>query len=141
VQSLNATVAKEIGVRSGTSNLPKSTAYFPFARLRHWYRYSELRLQLRELGSLMHRIRWVSQIHAAERLRGKESVRQWMDEALIPPPKSRQRAYIDYMRQIEMDHPFLSIFDLLMLSKAWRAGSVWRDGNEDTSQNQESLRS
>jgi hypothetical protein len=137
MQSISATAAKENDVPIDISNQLESTAYFPFARLRRWYRYSVLRLQLREFCSLAHRIRWVSQIHAVERLRGKESVRLWMDEALMPPPQSRQRTYIDYMRQIESDHPFLSIFDLLLLSKAWRAGSEWRDGTEGKLQSRE----
>jgi hypothetical protein len=130
MQALNATAATGNGALEGISNQPKSNVRSPFAQLRLWYRYSLLRLQLRELCSCAHRILWVSQIHAAERLRGKDSIRQWMDEALIPPPQTRQRAYIDYMRQTEMDHPFLSIFDLLLLSKAWRDGSEWRDRNE-----------
>lgn len=141
MQSVNATAAKEIGVRSDISNQPESTVYFPFAGLHRWYRYSALRLLLLELCNLVRRIRWVFQIRAVERLGGKDSVRHWMDEALIPAPQSRQRTYIDYMRQIELAHPFLSIFDLLLLSKAWRAGSEWRDGTEDKSQSPEDRQS
>jgi hypothetical protein len=43
-----------------------------------------------------------------------------MDGALIP--SAYTSAYIPYMQQTETRHPFLSIFDLLLLSRTWRAG-------------------
>lgn len=134
MQLINATAAKESGAPAGILSSRESTVSSPLAALRRWYRWSLLRLLLLELRNLIDRIQWVSRIHAAERLRGLDSTRRWMDEALIPPPRSRQHAYIADMREIESKHPFLSVFDLLLLSKAWRAGSEWKDRSEDTSQ-------
>lgn len=136
MQVMNATAAKEIGAPSGISRLRESTVSSPLQSLRHWYRWSLLRLLLLELRNLIDRMRWASQIYAADRLHGTDSIQRWLDEALIPPPKSRQHACIAYTQQIESDYPFLSIFDLLLLSKAWKAGSEWKDRSADTSQNQ-----
>ena len=141
MQSLNATEARETGAHADTLGQPKAIGSFPFARLRRWYRNSVLRLLLREMCNSTHRIRWIVQIHAADRLRGQDSVRTWMDGALIPPPRTRQRAYIDHMQQTEKDHPLLSIFDLMLLSKAWRSGSEWRDRSQDISRNPDSTHS
>ena len=134
MQSVNATAAKEIGALPGTSNQPKSTSHFPFSRLHRWFRGSSLRILLLELYSVVHRIRWVLQIREVEHLRGQAKVRTWLDEALIPPPESRQRDCMRYIEKTLSLHPFLSIFDILLLTKAWKAGSEWSGRSEDTSQ-------
>lgn len=131
MQSINATAAKGIGVHPDTSNRPKSTSYFLVSRLRRWFHGSALRILLLELYTVTHRIRWVLQIREVERLRGQAKVHTWMDEALIPPPKSRQRACICYIERTLSLHPFLSIFDILLLTKAWKAGSEWTGRSED----------
>lgn len=129
------TVAKEFHVRAGISTHarpPIST----FARLRRWYRHSALRLLVAEIRALGHRSRWVLQIREVELLRGKDSVRIWMDDSLVGGPQSYRLAYMCYMQQIEKRFPFLSIFDLLLLAQVWKAGSEW-NGREDTSQRQD----
>ena len=105
-------------------------------RLRRWYRHSALRLLLSEIRALGHRIRWVLEIREVELLRGKDSIHNWMNDSLIGGPQSYRLAYTGYMQRIEARYPFLSIFDLLLLAQAWKAGSEW-NGRADTWQNQE----
>jgi hypothetical protein len=97
-------------------SIPRS----PYARLRRWYQNSVLRLFLSEGNSALHRIRWIREIRAVERSDGKDSIRQWRDQSLIP--SAYTGAYILHMQQTETRHPFLSIFDLLLLSRTWKAG-------------------
>jgi hypothetical protein len=82
--------------------------------------YRALRLLLWELCSLVHRIRWILQIYAVERLGGKDSIRRWMNSSGVPV--AYKSDYIPYMQQMEALHPFLSIFDRLLLTQAWKAG-------------------
>ena len=105
---------------------------FPLVRLRRWYRYSLLRLLLHEVCSLMYRIGWVFEIYEAEHLRGKAEVRKWRVSCAVTGPYTRN--YILYMQQIEALYPWLSIFDRLLLSQAWKAGlesSVVQDTSHD----------
>jgi hypothetical protein len=141
VQSVNATVAKEIDVPRDISSQPKSTSYSLLSKPRRWFHGSALRILLLELRSLVHRIRWVFQIRAAEHLLGKATVHRWMDEALIPAPEPRQRDCIRYIEKTLSLHPFLSIFDILLLTKTWKAGSEWSDRNNGTSQSPHDMRS
>jgi hypothetical protein len=129
------TVAKKFHAPADTSTHarpPIST----FARLRRWYRHSALRLLVAEIRALGHRSRWALQIREVELLRGKDSVRMWMDDSLVGGPQSYKLAYICYMQQIEERFPFVSISDLLLLAQVWKAGSEW-NGRKDTSQSQD----
>ncbi len=90
------------------------------ARLLRWYRNSSLRLFLSEIRNLTHRMEWIHEIRAVEHGDGRDSIRQWRDQSLIP--SAYTGAYIRHMQQAEGRHPFLSIFDWLLLSRAWKAG-------------------
>jgi len=109
---------------------PKSTF---FAKLRRWYRWSSLRLSIEELCNSGHRIVRVLEIHKAERLEGKAEVLAWMAGCAVHGPGTRD--YILYMQQTGAEYPFLSIFDRLLLSQAWKAG--WEScAQKDIVQNQ-----
>jgi len=99
---------------------------------RRRYLHSALRLLLAEIRALGRRIRWVLEIREVELLRGKDSIRKWMDDSLVGGSQSYKRAYICHMQQLETRYPFLSIFDLLLLAQTWKAGSEW-NGRSDTS--------
>lgn len=92
----------------------------PLLVARRAYRNSALRVLLSECKSVLPRIRWILDICAVERRRGKDSIRHWMDGALIPSVYATD--YMRYMRQVESLHPFLSIFDSLLLTRTWKAG-------------------
>ncbi len=106
-------------VRMDTSRFP-SIERSPFAKLLRWYRNSSLRLFLSEIRNLTHRMELTREIRAVERGRGKDSIRQWRDQSLIP--LAYKGAYMLHMQQMEVRHPFLSIFDWLLLSRSWKAG-------------------
>jgi hypothetical protein len=119
-----------------TLRLSLSSPISPFPILQRWYRTSVLRVLLWEGNAALQRIRWVLEIRAVERLSGKVSVRQWRDQSLVPA--AYKSAYIDHMQRTEARHPFLSIFDLLLLSQAWKAGleygiRIGRSQNQDMS--------
>jgi len=106
-------------VRVDMSRLP-CIARSPFSIVLHWYRNSALRLLLSEGNSALQRIRWIREIRAVEHSSGKDSVRQWRDQSLVPAVY--KSAYISHMQQMETRHPFLSMFDLSLLSQTWKAG-------------------
>jgi hypothetical protein len=78
----------------------------------------------------MFRIGWVLEIYRAEHLRGKAEVRKWRVSCAVTGPYTHK--YILYMQQTGELYPFLSIFDRLLLSHAWKAGSE-SSALEDTS--------
>ena len=79
----------------------------PLLWLRRWYRNSLLRLLLLEGIAIPRRIEWSRQIREVERLRGKDSIRQWMYQGQVPAVYAD--AYIGYIQQTENFHPLLSI--------------------------------
>jgi len=107
----------------GHSHLPISNAAVLLRAFLGWYRHSVLRLLVGESRALGHRIRWVLEI--VELQRGRDSVREWMSQALVSGSQNYKRACIHYMQQIESRYQFLSIFDLFLLQQAWKAGSEW----------------
>jgi hypothetical protein len=64
---------------------------------------------------------WVFEIYEAERLHGRAEIRKWMASCAVTGPYTHK--YILYMQQIEGLYPFLSIFDRILLTQAWKAGS------------------
>jgi hypothetical protein len=133
--NVNATGAKKCHGRLDISSLPISIPKTSLvARLQRWYRHSALRVLLAECCSLRHRIRWVLEIRAVERQHGKGSVHEWIYRESVPWRQIYTPAYIRYMQQIEFRHPFLSIFDLHLVSQAWKAGLGY-DNRICTSQN------
>jgi hypothetical protein len=117
----HATVKEMAGrVQVDTSMLPHAIPRSPLARLRRWYRNSLLRLLVLEGNAIPRRIGWIRQIRAVERQRGKDSVRQWVYQGQAPTACTS--AYIQYMQQTETLHPFLSIFEMHLVSRAWMAG-------------------
>lgn len=106
-------------VRLDTSRLPRAVQS-PFARLVRWWMNSVPRLLVLEGIASLRRNGWIREIRALERLDGKDSIRHWMDTALIPAACTN--GYMLHMQQMEVHHPFLSISDLLLLSRTWRAG-------------------
>jgi hypothetical protein len=114
------TAVKESRVRLGISNLPPAPTPRPFLSLRRLYRNSSFRVLCDEIGALGHRIRWVLQIREAESLGHPAEILAWMDGCAVHGPKTRD--YILYMQQVRDKCPFLSIFDTLLLTEAWKAG-------------------
>lgn len=102
-------------------------------RLRRWYCNSALPLLFAEIHGLGHRIQRVLEIREVELRRGKEEVRAWMDDCLVGEPYKHD--YIRYMQQTTARNPFLSIFDRLLLTHAWKSGLESR-GLSRKSQNQ-----
>lgn len=104
-----------------------------FLALRQWYWNSALRLLIAEIRALGPRIRWVLEIREAELLRGKETILDWIDGCAVGGPRTGD--YIVYMQQVTARYPFLSIFDNLLLTEAWKAG-LESGARADTAQNQ-----
>lgn len=106
-------------VRVDTSRFP-CIARSRFSIVLRWYQNSALRLLLSEGNSALQRIRWIREIRAVEHSSGKDSTRQWRHQSLVPAVY--KPAYISHMQQMEARHPFLSMFDLFLLSQTWKAG-------------------
>jgi hypothetical protein len=115
----------ESGVRLDMSSFPKSSPLPPLGALRRWYYVSAPQLLAMELGNLFHRIRVSLEMRAWERRGYKGSVRHWLHAPLAFRSQSCKRAYIRYTQQLQAEHPRLSIFDHLLVGKAWQAGSEW----------------
>jgi len=118
------TVVMKQYVLPGNFDLPRQTKSSVIQGLRRWFRHSLLRLFVTECGNLGRRIARIQEIREAELGRGKEEVHQWRGSCGVGGPDTRD--YIAYMQRIEAEHPFLSIFDRLLLSQAWRTG--WESG-------------
>lgn len=122
VPCVSAKQAKGMYVLPGIPPRPIAFYSIPLLRLRRWYRRSSLRLLLHDLHSLPYRMGWTLEIYEAGRLRGKVEVRRWAEGCAVGGPYTHE--YILYMQQIEDKYPFLSLFDRLLLTEAWKAGSV-----------------
>jgi hypothetical protein len=104
---------------------PTSAAGGLLSRIRRWYRFSSLRLLVSEIRSLAPRSKWILQIREAKLHRGDQAINLWMKGAVVRGSERYKRAHICYMRQTRTEYPFLSVFDRLLLTKAWKAGSEW----------------
>ncbi len=119
-QSPTSTQKENLGrVRADPSRFQR-IARSPLLIVLRWYRSSLLRLLLLECIAIPRRMEWIYEIHAAERLGGKDSIRNWIGQSRVPAVY--KSAYISHMQQMEGHHPFLSIFDLFLLSQTWKAG-------------------
>jgi len=95
----------------------------PLERLRYWYQNSSLRLLLWEGNGSLQRIRWTRQKRVVLPPVGKGLVPQnhlWFWHS--PMPATYRADYILYIRRLEALHPFLSMFDMHLVSRAWTAG-------------------
>jgi hypothetical protein len=109
-------------VRLDMSKLPYKPKTL-LERLRYWYQNSLLRLLLWEGNGSLQRIRWTRQRRVVLPPVGKGLVPQnhlWFWHS--PMPAAYRPDYILYIRQLEARHPFLSMFDMHLVSRAWRAG-------------------
>ena len=91
-------------------------------RLRHWYRFSALRLLWLEIGSMGHRMRWSLRIRAVKLRRGDAKTRDWMAQAAFLGFGFETTENTRYMQRIETEFPFLTIFERLLLVQAWKSG-------------------
>jgi hypothetical protein len=89
-------------------------------RLRRWYRYSALRLLVLEGKSFPRRMKWIFEIHEAEMGRGTALTHAWLNQGQAR--SAYTVAYIQHMQRMEILHPFLSTFDLHLLTQSWTAG-------------------
>jgi hypothetical protein len=92
-----------------------------FSNLQLWYSSSVLPILLNEIYAVCHRIRLVLEIREVEHLRGTETVALWMGRCAVTGRGTPN--YIAYIQQVLDRYPFLSIFDSLLLTEAWKAGS------------------
>jgi hypothetical protein len=114
-------------VRLDMSSFPRSIPWSLFGVLRLWYRVSALRLLIAEFRNLFHHIEVALEIRAWELRGSKGSVHVRLLEPLAFQSQSCRRAYSHYMQQLQTEHPRMTILDLLLLGKAWKAGSEWND--------------
>jgi hypothetical protein len=112
-------------VHIDTSSLPRAKSRSLVAKFQRWYRCSGLRVLLLESRNLIYRIGWIREIHAVEHPGGKDSIRNWLARESVPWFPRYTPVYIDYMRETEFRFPFLSIFDLHLVSQASKAGLVY----------------
>ena len=118
------------------SSLPKSSPLSLFGVLRRWYHGCVLRLPVMEFGNLFYRIGFAVEMRGLENRGYTGSVRKGLHAPLAFRSQSCKHAYIRYTQQLQTEHPRLSIFDLLLVGKAWQAGSEW-DGPVGTLQTQD----
>lgn len=108
-------------VRLSKPNSCPSKSCSPLARLLRWWRYSALKLLVAEGRSFPRRMRWIFEIHEVEMGRGKALTHAWLTQGAAER-SVYTAAYIQHMQRMETLHPFLSTFDLHLLSHSWTAG-------------------
>ena len=121
----NPTAATKSHVQADISDsapLPISTSSALLSRIRLWYRFSSLRLLLTESRNLGHRIGWCFRIRRVKLHRGDSATGLWMKEAAFLGSGPYTRDHTRYMQDIKREIPFLSVFDRLLVAKAWKAG-------------------
>lgn len=109
-------------VRLDRSKLPYRPKT-PLERLRYWYQNSLLRLLVWEGSGSLQRIRWTREIGVVLPPAGMGLVPQnhlWFWHS--PMPAAYRPDYILYIQQLEARHPFLSMFDMHLVSRSWMAG-------------------
>jgi hypothetical protein len=133
-----ATESRDSRDKSFSPPVPISNPFGLRSRIRRRYRFSVLRLLVTEIRSLGLRSRWSLRIRKAKLQQGDRETTLWMKAALIRGSDEYRRAYIEYMQHVRSEYPFLSVFDRLLLTQAWKAGSEW-DDREHISQRQTQL--
>jgi hypothetical protein len=121
-------------VDTSASSSPNATRRLRFSRLCCWYQSSALRLLIGECRSLVHRSRAALEIRAWERQGRKGTILRLPGWTPLRRDQSYTHACILDMQQIQAQHPFLSVFDLLLLQQAWRAGWAWHSRTTGTLQ-------
>lgn len=111
-------------VRLDKSTLPKTSGRPLIATLRGWYYGSALQALLHELRNLPRRIAAEIEIYEFERrgYRGKTPA-TW-DRSEVPLLGTLRHDHIQYMQQIQVRRPHLSVVDLHLVSEVWKDGSV-----------------
>jgi hypothetical protein len=93
-----------------------------FSNLRRWYAQSALRILSMEIYALPHRIQAALKIRAAERSGRPGKVLAWMDACAVTGLGTRD--YTAYIQQVWDQHQFLTLFDILLLTEAWKSGAA-----------------
>jgi len=112
--------AVECRVDLDISSLPSAIGWSPLARLRRSCFGSALRLLIADVRSLPHRISHSFEIGAWERRGGMGKGPQVFDGIRWFQPD--RRAYISHMQETQARFPFLTIFDLHLVSRSLMAG-------------------
>ena len=100
-----------------------------FRALRRWYPFSALRLLLSECRSLGYRMAVTLDERRWELRGGTGPAPKWRDQTLVSGCQSYRHAYIRYTQHLQKELPWLSISDLLLVARAWRAVSEWSSRN------------
>jgi hypothetical protein len=93
-----------------------------WARILAWYRSSLLRLLCIEIGSLYQSIQWSLRLRRVKLHRGDAKTSAWMAGAAYLEFGIETSAGTRYMQRIESEHPCLTLFEKLLLQRAWKAG-------------------
>ncbi len=103
-----------------------SKSLFPFRVLRRWYQLSILRLLVLEGSAIPLRMGAISRSALWVRRGYKVPSPMGLDELPSSQSQAHRFAYIRYTQKIQAHFPFLSIFDLHLVSQSWRDG--WECG-------------
>jgi hypothetical protein len=125
VQPISPHEASGSRVPLDMSSFPKSSGLSLFRVLRLWYRASVLRILVMEFRNLLCHIRFSLETYELESQGQTGLIRLGLRAPLAFQSQSCKRAYIRYMQQIQAERPHMTILDLLLLGKAWQAGSEW----------------
>jgi hypothetical protein len=113
---------QELDVQLDRSSLPTTNQLSPPVVLRRWSWCSLWRIFVEEFCNLPYRMAEVRRICALERRGYTDSDRPGFASALASPSRLWRHAYIRYMQQLP---PQLTIFDRLLVERAWKAGLEW----------------
>jgi hypothetical protein len=115
------TAVEECYAQTGISDsvpVPTSTLSGLPSRIRRWYRLSALHLLVIEIRNCVPHIEWALRIHAKK---DREVIQLEKDSSFLGVG-CYTHAHIRYMQSIRRDFPFLSVFERLLLARAWKAG-------------------
>jgi hypothetical protein len=103
------------------------------SRIRRSYHFSALMLLVDGIRSFVPHMVWTQRMYKAKRQRANcnaHATLLWESGVPQQGGHSYKHAHTQYMRHAKSRYPFLSLFEWLLLSHAWQAGSEWENRNE-----------
>jgi hypothetical protein len=98
------------------------------SRIRRSYHLSALMLLVDGIRSFVPHMIWTQRMYKAKRQRANcnaDATLLWESGVPQQGGHSYKHAHTQYMRHAKSRYPFLSLFEWLLLSHAWQAGSEW----------------
>jgi hypothetical protein len=119
--------------RIDRSRLSSISTLFEFLfRIQCSYHFSALMLLVDGIRSFVPHMRWTQRMYKAKRQRANcnaDATLLW-ESGVLQGEHNYKHAHSEYMRREKSRYPFLSLFEWVLVSHAWKAGSEWGKNTE-----------